>query len=129
VTTGRRFDGDSGLGSWNPSRRHFFLETSLLNELRLKRRGNMKMTSDNTQNAMTCCESKSLLRAAVEIGMQGMHTVWTTYGKGMGPSLKSFAIKYGGMPYRGWRGWGYQKGKLRGTPAEHFSPRAFFIEH
>src|ERR1700722_3828867 len=34
-------------------------------------------------------------------GMGGMHTVWTRYGKGMRPSLKSFAIKYGGMAYRG----------------------------
>jgi len=34
-------------------------------------------------------------------GMGGMHTVWTRYGKGMSPSLNSFAIKYRGMPYRG----------------------------
>src|ERR1700722_7772055 len=33
--------------------------------------------------------------------MEGMHTVWTRYGKGINPPLKSFAIKYGGMPYRG----------------------------
>jgi len=38
VTTGRRFDGDSGLGSRHPSRRPF-LGISFLNELRLKRRG------------------------------------------------------------------------------------------
>ena len=36
---------------------------------------------------------------------EGMHTVWTRYGKGMRPSLNSFAIKYGGMPYRGGGGW------------------------
>ena len=34
-------------------------------------------------------------------GMEGMHTVWRRYGKGMRPSLKSFTIKYGGMAYRG----------------------------
>jgi hypothetical protein len=38
-------------------------------------------------------------------GMEGMHTVWTRYGKGMRPSPNSFAIKYGGMPYRGVGGW------------------------
>ena len=59
------------------------------------------MTSYKTQNVMNSHESKPLLRATVEIGMEGMHTVWTRYGKGMRPSLKSLAIKYGGMPYRG----------------------------
>ncbi len=41
---------------------------------------------------------RSLLLAR---GMEGMHTVWTRYGKGMNPSRNSFAIKYGGMTYRG----------------------------
>ena len=86
------------------------------------------MTCYKTQNAMNSHESKPLPRATVEIGMEGMHTVWMRYGKGMRPSLNSFAIKYGGMPYRGGRGVGYQKGKQHATPAEHFSPSAFFTE-
>jgi hypothetical protein len=40
-----------------------------------------------------------------------MHTVWTRYGRGIRPSLKSFAIKYGGMPYQG--GGGYAEKKKR----------------
>src|ERR1700722_6740270 len=39
-------------------------------------------------------------------GMEGMHTVWTRYGKGMNHPHNSFAIKYGGMPYRGGGGGG-----------------------
>jgi hypothetical protein len=59
------------------------------------------MTSQKTQNSNYRHESISSRNAALEIGMAGMHTVWTRYGKGMRPSLKSLAIKYGGMPYRG----------------------------
>jgi hypothetical protein len=39
-----------------------------------------------------------------------MHTVWTKYGEGIEPSIKPFAIKYGGMSYPG-RGGASQKGK------------------
>jgi hypothetical protein len=85
------------------------------------------MTSYKTQNAMNSHESKPLLRATVEIGMEGMHTVWTRYGKGMRPSPNSFAIKYGGMPYGGEGGWDIKK--VNSTPRQpsifqraHFSP-------
>jgi hypothetical protein len=53
-------------------------------------------------NAINSRESMPLRHAAVEVGMEGMHTVWMRYGKGIRPSLKSSAIKYRGMPYRGW---------------------------
>jgi hypothetical protein len=91
------------------------------------------MTSYMTQNAMNSHESKPLLRATVEIGMGGMHTVWTRYGKGMRPSPNSFAIKYGGMPYRVEGGWGIKK--VNSTPHQpsifqraHFSSSAIFTE-
>jgi len=61
-----------------------------------------------------------LLAIRWPFGMAGMHTVWTRYGKGMSPSLKPFAIKYGGMPYRG-VGVGHKKSKRQAAPAEHFS--------
>jgi hypothetical protein len=48
----------------------------------------------------------SLFPGPCSLGMEGMHTVWTRYGKGMSPSRKSFAIKYGGMAYLRGRGGG-----------------------
>jgi len=76
------------------------------------------MTCYKTQNAMNSHESKPLPRATVEIGMEGMHTVWMRYGKGMRPSLNSFAIKYGGMPYRGGGGWAFKKSKNGTRPGD-----------
>ena len=59
-------------------------------------------------------------------GMRGMHTVWTRYGKGMDPSLKSFAIKYGGMPYRGGGGVDEKRGSNRTNPPSTNAPRKIF---
>jgi hypothetical protein len=80
----------------------------------------MKMTGNKTQNAINSRESISVRHAAVEIGMEGMHTVWMRYGEGMYPPRKSFAIKYGGMSYRV-EGAAPDKSKRQAAPAEHFS--------
>jgi hypothetical protein len=60
-------------------------------------------------------------------GMGGMHTVWMRYGKGMRPSLNSFAIKYRGMPY-GEGGWGSKKREMRSTRARSDFPAPFLVQ-
>src|SRR5580698_2184212 len=56
----------------------------------------------------------------------GMHTVWTRYGKGMYLSLKPFAIKYGGMPYRGAGGRSKKGGVKPDKPAFDERTRKIF---